>query len=96
MRIIAKRALVQFWNRQTDSKKPLQAWYSICSKTDFDNFAQLKKTFRSADKVGKFIVFDIGGNKYRLVTHVHFNTGKIYVRAVLTHAEYDKGHWKRE
>ena len=96
MRIIAKPALIRFWSREPDSKRPLQVWYSICSKTDFDNFAQLKQSFRSVDKVGKFVVFDIGGNKYRLVAHVHFNTAKIYIRAVLTHAEYDKDYWKRE
>jgi mRNA interferase HigB len=96
MRIIAKPALVRFWSKEPDSKTPLQAWYSICSKTDFDNFAQLKQTFRTADKVGKFVVFDIGGNKYRLIAHVHFNRAKIYIRAVLTHAQYDMGHWKRE
>jgi mRNA interferase HigB len=96
MRIIAKAALERFWRREPDSKRPLQVWYSICKKTDFDNFAQLKQTFRSVDKVGKFVVFDIGGNKYRLVAHVHFNTAKIYIHAVLTHAEYDTGYWKRE
>lgn len=50
--------------------------------------------YNSADLVGRYVVFNIGGNKYRLITAVHFNRGKVYVRAVLTHAEYDSGKWK--
>lgn len=46
------------------------------------------------DKVGKFTVFDIGGNKYRLITAIHYNRKKIYIRRVLTHAEYDHSNWK--
>lgn len=48
----------------------------------------------SADKVGKFTVFDIGGNKYRLIAAIHYNRKKVYIRHVLTHAEYDRGKWK--
>lgn len=60
----------------------------------FSNFAELKEAFGSVDKVGKYYVFDIGGNKYRLVAAVHFNHAKVYVRAVMTHGEYDENDWK--
>ena len=46
------------------------------------------------DKVGKFTVFDLGGNKYRLIAAIHYNRGKVYIRHVLTHAEYDQDKWK--
>ena len=49
----------------------------------------------SADKVGQWIVFNIGGNKYRLIAVIHFNRGKVYIRHILTHQEYDKGGWKQ-
>ena len=62
---------------------------------DFENFVQLRMIFPSADQVGDLVVFNIGGNKYRLITSIHFNRGKVYVRQVLTHPEYDKGEWKR-
>jgi mRNA interferase HigB len=64
-------------------------------QTNFISFDDLRSTFPSADKVGELIVFNIGGNKYRLIVSIHFNRGKVYVRHVLTHAEYDKGAWKR-
>jgi mRNA interferase HigB len=96
MRVIAKRPLVQFWTKHPDAERPLRNWLTICSTTDFENFAQLKQTFRTVDKVGKFIVFDIGGNKFRLIVVVHFNRKRIYVRAVLTHEEYDQDQWKNE
>mgnify|MGYP000387663947 CR=1 FL=1 len=96
MHVIAKKALIRFWGSHADAKDPLIAWHSICEKENFENFAQLKQTFRLADKVGKFVVFNIGGNKYRLVAIVHFKYRKIYIRGVLSHREYDKEHWKRE
>jgi mRNA interferase HigB len=55
----------------------------------------VKATFASADRVGRFVVFDIGGNKFRLIAAIHFNRGKLYVRHVLTHADYDTGKWKQ-
>lgn len=95
MHIITKRRLSEFWFKHTDSERPLRIWYGVCKKTEFRNFAELKRAFRTVDKVGPFTVFDIGGNKWRLVTVIHYNTGKIYVRAVLTHREYDQEHWKK-
>ena len=60
----------------------------------FSNFAELRAVFPTADQVGKLTVFNIGGNKVRLITAIHYNRRKIYLRAVLTHAEYDEGRWK--
>ena len=61
---------------------------------DFHDFDELRATFPTADKVGDLIVFNIGGNKYRLIVSIHFNRGKVYVRHVLTHREYNRGAWK--
>ena len=63
-------------------------------QTDFGSFKALRDSFPSADKVGQLVVFNIAGNKYRLIASIHFNRGKVYVRNVLTHAEYDRGGWK--
>ena len=60
----------------------------------FDTFDELRSVFPSADKVGDLVVFNIGGNKYRLITSIHFNRQKIYIRDILTHSEYDKNKWK--
>lgn len=64
-------------------------------RTAFTSFDEIRLTFPSADKVGDLVVFNIGGNKYRLIASIHFNRGKIYVRHILTHREYDKGAWKK-
>ncbi|WP_199303867.1 type II toxin-antitoxin system HigB family toxin [Nodosilinea sp. FACHB-131] len=60
----------------------------------FANFAELRRLIPSADQVGKLTVFNIGGNKARLVAAIHYNRSKVYIRAILTHAEYDEGRWK--
>ncbi len=67
----------------------------VVSNSEFGSFNELRAAFPSADKVGDLIVFNIGGNKYRLITSIHFNRGKVYVRYILTHTEYDQGVKKR-
>lgn len=95
LHVIAKSALVEFWSRHPESKSALEAWYRLVEAADFENFAALRRTFASADYVKGLTVFDIGGNKYRLVAAIHYNRQKAFIRNVMTHAEYDKGHWKR-
>lgn len=80
----------EFAARHRQAAEPLRAWYAIMSKSDFGSFAEIKRAFRSVDKVGKFTVFDLGGNKYRLIAAIHYNRNKVYIRHVLTHAEYDQ------
>ena len=91
MHIISKKALREFWEQYPDSETPLRRWFRIIDKNDFRNFAELRATFGSADVVDDFIVFNISGNKYRLVVVIHFNRGKVFIRQVSTHAEYDEG-----
>jgi len=74
---------------------PLIRWFRVVKNTQFGSFAELRAVFPSADKVGKWVVFNVGGNKYRLITSVHFNRSKLYVRDVLTHREYDEEKWKK-
>jgi mRNA interferase HigB len=95
MHIISRKALQQFWGKYPDSKTALARWFKIVQKNDFTSFDELRTVFPSADKVGDLIIFNIGGNKYRLIASIHFNRGKLYIRYVLTHAEYDKGGWKK-
>lgn len=95
MHVIAKSALVDFWRRHPDAEMPLRAWYRLMQTENFTDFAELRRVFAAADYVGGLTVFNIGGNKYRLVASIHYNRRKVYVRAVLTHAEYDRGRWKR-
>jgi mRNA interferase HigB len=94
MHLITKKTLQTFWQQHPDSKTALERWSQIIEKNNFDSFAQLRVTFPSADRVGKLIVFNVGGNKYRLIAAIHFNRNKVYIRHLLTHAEYDKNNWK--
>jgi mRNA interferase HigB len=95
MHIISRKALRLFWEQHPDSEAPLARWFKIVRCTDFTSFAELREVFPSADKVGNLVVFNVGGDKYRLIASIHFNRGKVYIRHVLTHREYDRGGWKR-
>ena len=95
MHIISRKALIRFWEKYPDSKTALVRWFKVLKTTEFQSLSELRAVFPSADKVQDWIVFNIGGNKYRLITSIHFNRGKVYIRYVLTHAEYDRGAWKK-
>ena len=94
MHVISRKALRAFWAQHPDSEKPLSRWFKIMRQTQFGSFAALCHTFPSADKVGEFVVFNIAGNKHRLIVSIHFNRGKVYIRHVLTHQAYDRGGWR--
>ena len=81
----------KFWEQHPDSKTALSRWFKLMRTTDFHSFDELRATFPTADKVGDLTVFNIGGNKYRLIVSIHFNRGKVYIRHVLTHRTYDRG-----
>lgn len=95
MHVISRKTLRQFWARYPDSETALLRWLKIMERTEFRSFDELRAVLPSTDKVGDLIVFNIGGNKYRLIASIHFNRGKVYIRHVLTHREYDRGDWKQ-
>jgi mRNA interferase HigB len=92
MRIIARKTLTIF-SRQPgrgDSEQPLRAWFREVDKADWKTPADIKARFSSASFVGDDrVVFNIGGNKYRLVVHVNFPLHLVYIRFIGTHQEYD-------
>lgn len=94
MRIISKKRLREFWLKNPDSKKPLLNWYDITKKQDWNNFAEVRETFRSADIYADCVIFDIGGNNFRLITKIRYRLKKVFIRVVLKHSDYDKDIWK--
>jgi mRNA interferase HigB len=94
MHIITRKRLNEFASRYPETKTALRKWYHLMKESNFNSFAELKLIFPAADQVGKLTVFNIGGNKVRLITAIHYNRNKIYIRAVLTHSEYDLNKWK--
>jgi mRNA interferase HigB len=96
MNIISKKPLRIFWDRHADSVNALGSWYRIAKKARWQSLADVRQDFSHADLAGVCTVFNIGGNKYRLIVKISYRTQKIFVRAVLTHAEYDKGIYKKD
>ncbi len=94
MHIITRKRLNEFAERFPETNNALTHWYRLMKSGDFASIHDLRKIFPSADKVGKLTVFNIGGNKVRVVAAMHYNRKKVYIRAVLTHKEYDTGSWK--
>ena len=68
----------------------MEAWYRLVKASSFSSFSEVRKTFNSADYVPPHVVFDLGGNNFRLVGALHFDRQKLYIREVFTHAEYDR------
>ena len=95
MHIITRKRLHEFAKKHPDCSTALESWYRIVKRTDFNSFTELRQTFPGADKVGNLTVFNIGGNKARLIAAIHFNTHRIYIRYILTHKQYDRGSWRK-
>lgn len=94
MHIITRKRLNEFAEKHPESKSALQHWYKLVKPKDFKSFAELRKVFPSADQVGNLTIFNIGGNKIRLIAAIHYNRSILYIRHVLTHPEYDTEKWK--
>ena len=94
MHIITRKRLLEFGEKHPEAERPLDRWYRIVKHTNFESFSDLRKTFPNADQVGRLTVFNIGGNKFRLITFIVYAKKRIYIRYILTHQEYDKGKWK--
>jgi len=94
MHIITRKRLNEFAAKYPETQTALARWYKIVKKGKFNSFAELQAQFPSADKVGNLTVFNIGGNKVRLIAAIHYNRQKLYIRSILTHGEYDQGKWK--
>jgi mRNA interferase HigB len=92
MRVISNKALLDFAISHPAAAAPLQAWRRIVETGSFADFAAIKRTFNAVDKVGNYHVFNIGGNKFRLVAAIHFDRRMLFIRHVFTHKEYDR--WK--
>ncbi|MFH7030184.1 MAG: type II toxin-antitoxin system HigB family toxin [Heteroscytonema crispum UTEX LB 1556] len=96
MHVISRSRLVEFWEKHPNAETSLRSWYKITSLAEWQSFVDLRQVFPSADQVSNLIVFNIGGNNYRLIALVDYKYQKVFIRHVLTHAEYDKEDWKND
>jgi mRNA interferase HigB len=89
MHVITRRRLLEFSDMHPAAYEPLDRWYRITKRADWANFAEVREDFGSADVVGEYVVFNIGGNKFRLVVEFNYAAQRVLIRYVLTHKEYD-------
>jgi mRNA interferase HigB len=95
MRVISMAPLREFWDQHPESRASLSDWLRRAKACQASDFTALRREFPAADYVEGLTVFNVGGNNYRLVAAIHYNRQNLYVRAVLTHADYDRDKWKR-
>lgn len=96
MHVISYRRLREYGQTHSDCDDVLDNWYKIARKANWSNLIEVQSVFPSAEAVGNFTVFNIKGNKYRLIVSIDYQRQLIYVKYVLTHAEYDKEYWKND
>jgi mRNA interferase HigB len=101
MRVISKKRLQDFWRILPAAKPTLEQWYKLAKGAQWRHFVELRKTFNHAD-IAKtdaghpVVIFDVGGNKYRIIAALHYDRNICYVLRVLTHKQYDTNQWKKE
>ena len=92
--MISRKATREFGAKHPDAVPSLSNWLITTRKARWQNFAELRDDFGSADQVGRRTVFNIGGNKYRLVARVNYHTERVFILHIMKHTEYAKGDWK--
>jgi len=91
MHVIARRTLVEFWERHAAARGPLQAWFAEARHAQWSSPAEILARYHRADVLSDDrIVFNIGGNRFRLVARINYRSGTVFIRFVGTHAEYDR------
>jgi mRNA interferase HigB len=94
--IISKSRLREFWEVCSDAKTPLEAWYKHVENADWTMTSDVKADYGAVDFVGNCAVFNIGGNKYRLIARIIYHIHKVFVLRVMTHHEYDTTNWEKD
>lgn len=95
MHVISRKKIREFLAKHPGADAAaLDRWYRLAKRGEWSSFAELRIDFPAADQVGILVVFNAGGNKYRLIAEINYVTQKLFLRHVLTHAEYDRETWK--
>ncbi|MGH7826263.1 MAG: type II toxin-antitoxin system HigB family toxin [Candidatus Binatia bacterium] len=96
MKLVGRDLIQRFARKHPDSRSSLKSWTQIMESNSFNHFVGLKKTFGSADQVKPHTVFNISGNKYRLIAVVDYALQSVSIECVLMHSEYDEGRWRKQ
>jgi mRNA interferase HigB len=96
MRVVSRKAIRAAVAKHSEWGASLNAWFKIASDADWETFADVRNSWRNSDVVGRFVVFDIGHNRCRLIVTIIYKWRMVYIRRILSHAEYDKKEWQKE
>ena len=100
MHVISRKRLREFSDWHDDARTSLATWYKATRRAAWSSFAEIRELFPHADRVGSCVVFNVGGDTYRLIARIRYARGdfkgRVYVLHVLTHSEYDTGGWKAD
>lgn len=96
MRIVSRKAIREATAKHSEWGASLNAWFKIAKGADWENFAEVRNSWRNADLAGRFVVFDISHNRCRLIATINYKWRMVYIRRILSHAEYDEMKWKEE
>jgi mRNA interferase HigB len=94
--IISRKKLVEAAQKHGDLAGALDAWYKVSKQASWGSIVEVRRTFSTADAVGDCTVFNIKGKSYRLITWINYKSQKVFIRHVLTHAEYNEEGWKND
>jgi len=95
MRIVSRKAIRTTTARHREWGASLNAWYKITKSADWKNFADVRNNWRNSDVVGPFVVFNISHNRCRLIATIKYKWRMVYIRYILSHAEYDEKEWQQ-
>ena len=95
MRVISRKGLEAKVARHTECGRQVRAWFLVVRKLHWVCLEDVRKHFRSTDQIGPLLIFNLRGNRYRLIVRVSWKTGRLFVKELLTHAEYDRKEWMR-
>lgn len=95
VRVISKRGLWLRAAKFADVKSALRVWLETAEFADWSSLQDIRLSFPATDLVGRLAIFNVKGNRYRLIVRIEFHSRRIYIKEFLTHAEYDKGAWKK-
>jgi mRNA interferase HigB len=94
MHVVSHKAIRNFCEEHPQARSAMDRWYRVAKQAAWSSFARVRRTFNTADLVAPHVVFDVGGNKYRIVAEMNFSRRVLFVRGIMTHGEYEKGAWK--
>lgn len=94
MNTLSRKKIREFVKQYPDSESSLKAWFRMAKKVQWRTLAEVRQTYPHADLVGRYTVFNIRGNHYRLIAEINYRFQQILIRAILTHEDYDRNKWK--